>query len=180
MKTKLLFTAILVTIIGTYAYSYAEEKQEIYVNPEHLKGLPTDVAKELNKLNCLIPQRILDHTNAVEGEFAIKGQKDWAVLCSINGKSHIHIIWGGPKKCSSVIAERSDDNDLDKESNGDLEYNRGIGKVGKKFIIEHYEAYGGSKPPPITHDAIDDIWLEKASIVHYCHKGNWIKLTGAD
>jgi len=36
-------------------------------------------------------------------------------------------------------------------------------KVGKKFIIEHYEAYGGLKPPPITHDAIDDRRLEKAS-----------------
>ena len=52
--------------------------------------------------------------------------------------------------------------------------------MGGKFITEHYDAYGGSKPPLITHDAIDDRWLEKASVVHYCHEGKWIELTGAD
>jgi hypothetical protein len=180
MKTALLITAILATIIGTHALSYSEEKRGIYVAPDHLKGLPTNIVIELKRLNCSTPQGILDHTNAVEGEFAVKGQKDWAVLCSTDGRSHIHIFWGGAKKCSSVIAERSDDDYLYKQSNGGWEYYRGLGRVGKKFIIEHYEAYGGPKPPPITHDAIEDMWLEKASIAHYCHKGNWIELTGAD
>lgn len=180
MKLKLLFTAIITAIIVTQSPSYSEEKQNVYIKPTEIRGLPTNIVSEMNKLNCRIPQGILDHINAIEGEFAIRGQKDWAFLCSIDGKSHIHIFWGGPKKCSSVLAERSDDNDLYKQSNGDWEYNRGLGKVGKKFINEHYEAYGGPKPPSITHDAIDDIWLEKASVVHYCHKGKWIKLTGAD
>jgi hypothetical protein len=180
MNPKLLFTAILVTIIGTYAPSYSEENKGVYINPDQLRGLPTNIVIELKKLNCLIPQGILDHTNAIEGEFALKGKKDWAVLCSTNGKSHIHIFWGGPKKCPGAIAERSDEDYLYKQSNADWEYYRGLGKVGEKFIIDHYEAYGGPKPPPITHDAIDDRWLEKASVVHYCHQGKWVELTGAD
>ena len=135
---------------------------------------------ELKKIDCLIPQGILDHTNAFEGEFAIKGQRDWTVLCSTKGKSHIHIFWGGPKRCPSAIAERLDEENLYEESSGSWEYDRGLGKVGEKFIMKHYETYGGPKPPPITHDAIDDGWLEKASVVHYCHQGKWLELTGAD
>ena len=72
MKAKLLFIAILATIIGTHALSYSQEKQGVYVNPDHLKGLPTNIVIELKSLNCLIPQGILNHTNAIEGEFAIK------------------------------------------------------------------------------------------------------------
>ncbi len=180
MNLKLLLIAMLVTTIGTCASSYSEEKKGVYVDPEQVKGLPSNIVKELKKLDCLIPQGILDHTNAIKGEFAIKGQKDWAVLCSTNGKSRIHIFWGGANRCPSVIAEESDEEYLYRQSNDAWEYYRGLGKVGEKFIIEHYEAYGGPKPPPITHDAIDDRWLEKASVVHYCHQGKWLKLTGAD
>jgi len=180
MNLKLLLIAMLVVIIGSHAPSYSEEKKGVYINPGQLKGLPSNIVIELKKLDCLIPQGILDHINAVEGEFAIKGQKDWAVLCSTKGKSHIHIFWGGSKRCPSVFAERSDEEYLYKQSSGTWEYNRGLGRVGEKFIMEHYQSYGGPKPPPITHDAIDDRWLEKASVVHYCHEGKWIELTGAD
>jgi hypothetical protein len=180
MNPKLLFTAILVTLIGTQVPSYSDEEKGVYTNPDQLRGVPTNIVIELKRLNCLIPQGILDHTNAIEGEFALKGQKDWAVLCSTNEKSHIHIFWGGPNKCPSAFAERSDKYYFYKQSNGDWEYYRGLGKVGKKFIVEHYKAYGGPKPPPITHDAIDDRWLEKGSVVHYCHQGEWVELTGAD
>ncbi len=180
MSTKILFTVIIIAIFGIHSLSFSEEKKGIYINPDRVKVLPASIVLELKKLNCQIPQGILDHANAIEGEFAIKGQKDWAVLCAVNGKSHIRIFWGGPKKCSSVIAERSDADYLYKQSNGEWEYYRGLGRVGKKFIIEHYEAYGGPKPPPITHDAIEDKWLEKASVVHYCNKGKWVELTGAD
>ena len=100
---------MVVTIIGIHAPSYSEEKKGVYIKPEQVKGLHSNIVIELKKLDCLIPQGIFDHTNAIEGEFAMKGQKDWAVLCSINGKSSIHIFWGGPKKCPSVIAERSDE-----------------------------------------------------------------------
>jgi hypothetical protein len=180
VRPKLLSIAIFVTIIGAHAACYSQDKKGVYINPEQLRGIPNNIVTELKKLNCLIPQGILDHTNAIEGEFAIKGQKDWAVLCSINGISHIHIFWGGIKKCSSVIAEMPDEMYFYEQSSGVWEYDRGLGKVGEEFIIEHYEAYGGPKPPPITHDAIDDRWLEKASVVHYCHQGKWLKLTGAD
>ena len=180
MYLKLLLITMLVTINATQAPSYSEDKEGVYINPEQLKGLPSNVVTELQKMNCLIPQGILGHTNAIEGEFVVKGQKDWAVLCSINGKSSIHVFWGGPERCPGAIAERLDGEYLYERGSGVWEYDRGLGKVGEKFILEHYEAYGGVKPPPITHDAIEDRWLEKASVVRYCHQGEWLELTGAD
>jgi hypothetical protein len=60
---------------------------------------------------------------------------------------------------------------------------RHIRTVGKKYIFEHYEAYkdsGAPKPPPITHQGIDEGICDSASIVWYWHRGKWLKLQGAD
>ncbi len=59
-------------------------------------------------------------------------------------------------------------------------YSREITPVGKDFIIRHYIAYGGEKPPPIDDQGIDDAFLEKASVTWYFYDGKWLKLTGAD
>jgi len=59
-------------------------------------------------------------------------------------------------------------------------FSRGISPVMKDFILRHYNAYGGTKPPPIDHQGIDDAFIEKASVVWYFHDGKWLKLTGAD
>jgi hypothetical protein len=50
----------------------------------------------------------------------------------------------------------------------------------RKFILRHYRAYGGPKPPPIDHNGIDDAFLEKASVTWYRYNGKWIELQGAD
>ena len=57
---------------------------------------------------------------------------------------------------------------------------RGIDAVGRDFIMRHYEAYGGPKPPPIDHQGVEDVFIEKASVVWYFYQGQWLKLTGAD
>ena len=152
----------------------------VYRAPKVVPGLPEAVRNVLEKQGCLIPLGILDHTNVVKGSFAKQGQVDWAVLCSISGKSHIEVFWGGPASCPNQIASRSDEGDLSKISNGKTEYFRGLGVVGKQFILSHHATYGGTTPPPITHDGIDDRFLGKASVVHYCHEGKWQLLTGAD
>lgn len=67
------------------------------------------------------------------------------------------------------------------DDKGALNFSRGLGVVGAKFILEHHRAYGGVKPPrPLDHQGIDDAFLGKASVVHYFHKGKWLKLSGAD
>ena len=60
------------------------------------------------------------------------------------------------------------------------DFDRGLGTADRKFIVDSYKAYGGPKPPPITHLGINYEFLERASLVRYCHRGKWLELTGAD
>lgn len=64
-------------------------------------------------------------------------------------------------------------------------FSREIMIVGKKQILQYNknlkELCGEEKSlPPITHDGIDDIFVNKASIVHYYYKGQWLELAGSD
>jgi hypothetical protein len=59
-------------------------------------------------------------------------------------------------------------------------YSRGISAVGKDFILQHFDAYGGPAPPPIDHHGIDDAFIEKGSATLYLHNGEWLKLSGSD
>jgi hypothetical protein len=62
----------------------------------------------------------------------------------------------------------------------EIGFSRGITPVRKDFIMRHYDAYGGLKPPPIDHQGIDDAFIEKASVTWYFQGGKWLRLTGAD
>jgi hypothetical protein len=118
----------------------------------------------LKSEGCMIPKWKYEFGGVVKGEFAAAGQEDIAVICKSKERSEIRIFWGGPKSCNSRI-----------DSAGEF-----IQVVDEKYILEHYESYGGQEPPPITHKAINDYVVEKSSIVKYCKDGEWIELTGAD
>ncbi len=179
---RILYLAAL--LIGFVAWGHiaaAEARKDVYASPDQFKELPDRVKKEMKKLGCQVPQApFFESKNVVQGEFSKRGQKDWAAICSVNGRSHIHIFWGGPASCPSEIRSSDDKENVWITPAGKTEYHKGISVVGEKYIREHYEAYGGPKPPSITHDAINDIYFEQASVVLYCHEGKWIELTGAD
>jgi hypothetical protein len=78
------------------------------------------------------------------------------------------------------IAEGEDLNMLQGVGEGQIGYSRQILPVGEKYILDHYRAYGGPKPPPIDHLGINDAFLEKGSTVLYFYQGKWLHLTGAD
>lgn len=144
------------------------------LRPSAFPELPARIVRELERRGCTIPQVTIEGVdtnkphNVASGEFTRKGQKDWAALCSRRGRSAIHIFWGRPTKCASVIEARADSAD------------RFIGTADAKYILDHYEAYGGPKPPPLTHEGINDGIAEKASAVLYCYGGKWRTLQGAD
>lgn len=54
-----------------------------------------------------------------------------------------------------------------------------IAPVSRKYILDHYRAYGGPKPPPIDQQGIDCSSGMSASIL-YLYKGKWLMLQGAD
>ena len=59
--------------------------------------LPANLAQDLRRRGCTIPQTVFARQphNVIKGQFARPGQVDWAVLCSLKGRSSILVFWNG-------------------------------------------------------------------------------------
>lgn len=149
------------------------------IDPRTFPDLPAHVLEQLEKSNCRIPQasdieESPEPNNAIKGNFARKDQEDWAVLCSSGGASSIFMFWGGNEQCSSEIARADDYTFLQNFGDGKRHYSRSIYTMtDKEHIAFRFEAYGGAKAPLIDHDAIGDVYLEKAESAHYCRESRW-------
>ena len=153
---------ILLFFILLSANSYSNEFE--FLQPNDVEGLPPEIAKSLTEEGCRIPKWMYSFGGITKGQFAIIGQTDLAVLCKNEKGNFIRVFWSGRAPCPDIIES----------------YGQFISTVGETYIIDHYEAYGGNQPPQITHEAINDHIVEKASTVRYCHNGKWLELTGAD
>jgi hypothetical protein len=153
------------------------------LTPLAFHQLPKNVVKNLQARRCTIPQAGFKPkpNNVISGDFAKRGQTDWAVLCSRGGESSILVFWGGSVKSPAELAKASDDaywlgNDRD-----GFHYYRHIMVADREYILAHHREYGrGGFIPPINHDGLDDGFLEKGSAVYYYHRGKWLSLPGAD
>lgn len=151
--------------LSLYAFGlFANSEEFAFIDPVQIDNLSPEISRVLTKEGCKIPQWKYGFGGVAVGEFVQKGQTDIAVICIRDGISTIKVFWGGPKSCPSNI-----------KSIGQF-----INTVNEKYITDRYHDYGGTEPPPITHDGLNDHFVEKASIVRYCHNGVWIELTGAD
>lgn len=150
--------------------------------PAAFPHLPADVARELNRRGCRIPQNAYEKKthNVITGEFARIGQTDWAVLCSIRGVSSILVFWNGAGNGPAEVAPSRDDGFVQDMGGGKLGFSRGIYAVGKDYILAHYSNTGVPLPRRIDHQGINDAFIEKASDIHYYFGRKWLKLPGAD
>jgi hypothetical protein len=159
------------------------DEATVRLPPATFSQLPKNIVAYLKAQKCSIPQAFSEPTphNVIRGQFARSGQFDWAVICSRMRVSAILVFWNGSTKSVAEIA-RSDDKHYLQRINGDEEigFSRVIGVVGKKYILDHYRAYGGVKPPKSKHQGINDAFVEKASSVHYFYRRRWLELQGAD
>jgi hypothetical protein len=158
------------------------EQRIVRLQPTAFPQLPVNVVRELQRRGCTIPQEASTKSaqNVIKGQFAKTGQTDWAVLCSVKFVSSILVFWNGSEKSPAVIAQREDRTFLQTISADEIGFSRAIAPVGKDFIMRHFEAYGGPKPPPIVHQGIDDAFIGKASVTWYFYGGKWLTLQGAD
>ncbi len=149
--------------------------------PADFKELPSNLVRELERRSCAIPQ---DYTkergNVIRGDFKTPGQTDWAVLCSVNGSSSILVFWKGSEDHPAEMARAEDRTFLQVIGDEEIGFSRRIRAVGKHFIMRHYRTHGGPAPPPIDHQGINDMFLDKASVVYFYHRQKWLRLTGAD
>lgn len=161
----------------------AADSATMRLPPVAFPRLPKSIVQYLRARGCTIPQTYLSSAphNVISGEFARRGQSDWAVLCSQNGDSSILVFWRGSTKSVAEIAKAPDRDFLQTISGGGkIGFSRMIEAVDRDDIIKHYEAYGGPKPPSIDHQGIDDAYVEKASVVRYYYRRRWLELQGAD
>lgn len=186
---KITFLILAIFSISVFAQDKWDiaNKNVVRLKPNEFSQLPKSIIKNLEKRGCTIPQSfsvnensVNEKHNVIQGEFRKKGQKDWAILCSINKTSSILVYWNGLIKNVSSIASTEDRVFLQGIGEDKIGFSRVIDVADAKYIYEHYENYGGIKPPKIEYQGINDIFAEKASTVLYFHKGKWLELQGAD
>lgn len=171
-----------INVAGQELDFQAAERKIVRLPATAFPMLPPAVVRELQHRGCAIPQESYSKTlnNAISGQFARRGQNDWAVLCSTGGASSILIFWNGSAIKPSELARQEDVNCLQGGIGGTILFSRSISAVGSGFIVKHYRAYGGPRPPRIDHQGINDAFLEKGSVVQYFIGGKWLRLTGSD
>jgi hypothetical protein len=185
MRTEVLLLSIL--SVGALAqvetrWLVQAERDIPRVAPWTYRGLPRRIAGYLDRHGYTIPQSYETERqhNAVRGQFDADRTLDWAVLASRGGYSQILVFWGGSVARITELNRRSDANYTGDVGGGQIGYSRLISVVGRQYILERYRRYGGPKPPPIRHEAIDDGYTGKASAVYYFDGRRWHALQGAD
>jgi hypothetical protein len=158
------------------------DRQVVRFSPAAFPELPENLVAALQRRGCTIPQvpMIDGRHNVIKGEFLKPGQTDWAVLCSVGRVSSILVFWNSSEANPGEILKREDLDRLQGWGGDKIVFSSAIASVGRGYIVEHYRAYGGEKPPPIDHQGINDMFYGKASEVLYFYRGRWLHLTGAD
>ena len=127
--------------------------------------LPENLAQDLRRPGCTIPQPVFARQpqNGIKGQFARPGQVDWAVLCSVKGRSSILVFWNGSEINPALIAPASEDHFIQGIGQGKFGFSRAIAAVGRSYIPAHAAVSGpkGSNAPVIDHQGIDDAFVER-------------------
>ena len=153
------------------------------IQPSSFVELPTAIRTDLERRGCTIPQTYAANRreNVIRGRFTSANGTDWAVLCSINRESSILVYRGGEPTDVAELARQADRDFLQTINGaGTIGFSREIDVAGVVFIRDRNKLTEGTSVPPIDHEGIDDVFIEKASVVWYWHDGRWLTLLGRD
>lgn len=194
------FVGLMVTggICGTLAICEAQQAKAAKstvqkdrgvrkLQPADIAELPPEFVEKLNARGCSIPQfgevehagrtadKAADDTagqpsNVIHGEFARRGQEDWAVLCSKGGSSTIVIFWGKTTACPASLARLDDAHYLKRGKDKKVRYSRSIRALRESELGDRTGVTGLK---PMSHQGIDDRFVGKSSALFYCNGGKW-------
>lgn len=158
-----------------------------YYPLEKFSSAPAWVLAKLKARGCRIPQANYFNSkphNLIRGEFAKKGQVDWAVLCSKSNKSSSIVLLSLSKqKCAEELAIADDSNFVQQVDSNQYQFSRLI-KTATKSDIAQYRKREGDQPPlmdgGLDHEGIIDEFAGKGSSIYYCKDGKWVELPGGD
>lgn len=178
-------SVVLIALLALSGAAAAAEGIIRRLPPSDFAELPHSIRQTLEQRKCTIPQSWegweLKRHNVIQGAFFKAPQIDWAVLCSVEARSTILVFEQGSSQPSAELALADDQDFVQVVKPGELGFSRVINAIGRKRILDDHREFGREKPPsPLNHQGIDDAFAEKASVIHYFQKGQWLKLPGAD
>lgn len=149
--------------------------------PASFDQLPPLVLADLEARQCTIPQTFAKREphNVVSGSFLKRGEADWAILCSRKGISTILVYPSGRVQNVHELGTESDHDYLQViDGEGTIGFSRMIGRVSIDDVKRRLPA--SISTTSIDKDGIEDIFIEKASVVRYFDRGKWIEFMGSD
>lgn len=157
------------------------DKKTVRLNPSDF-DLPSYVRTGLEQRGCTIPQPFNagnEKKNVIKGRFKSAKETDWAVLCSHKRRSSI-LVFYGPSGQTDEIADMPDSDYLQVISGGrEIGYSRQLAVAAPSAIRRHL-ARLRQTARNINHDGIENIFVEKGSMIWLRVDGNWKQLTRAD
>jgi hypothetical protein len=183
---------VAVLVLGFVAFQSVLQSASVIKlrPPRSFAQLPPIVQETLVAEGCGIPEsgfslprvKVTPSTNVIQGQFAASGQDDWAVLCTKRGRTSIRVFWGGAASCPAQFEGRPSEYEINIDGPDGPYFDRTITGASPARIREAHGRYGaevGQKLPKSLHDGIED-GSEKASSIHFCDNGRWLRLVGAD
>ncbi len=181
---------VLTVILGSFLQQGSLTAQDweranaatVRLKPAAFSELPAAVRQDLERRGCEVPQTFSNTVphNVIRGRFTSIAQTDIAVLCSKARISTILVFRGGSTSAVAELANRPDQDFLQIVASGNVVgYSRALSVATPMDIQKHYAEDGGPKLPPLDHDGINDIFIEKASVVWFWYGGRWGQLQGA-
>ena len=143
----------------------------VRLQPSAFPDLPAELRTDLEQRGCTIPQPYNASTqkkNVISGAFTSAGQNDWAVLCSHAKRSAILVFHGGHSSRVDSLAEEPDSQYLQIVGPQKIGYSRLLAVAPAKVVHQHF--------PQSNHSGIQDVFIEKASVVWYRSAGKWVKV----
>ena len=102
------------------------------------------------------------------------------MLCSKNGSSAVLVFIEGSPTRVETFGLADDKTYLQDLGNDRIGYSRVIALADRESISGLSDGSGGKGPRRPDHDGIEDMFVDKASIVYYWQSGKWSKLFGGD
>lgn len=155
----------------------------VRLKPAIFSELPATIRQDLERRGCEVPQTFSNKIphNVIRGRFTSISEIDTAVLCSKRQISTILVFRGSSISAVTELATRPDREFLQVESAGNVVgYSRALGVAGPMYIRRHYREGKGAKLPQLNHDGINDIFIEKGSVVWFWYAGRWLQLQQDD
>jgi hypothetical protein len=160
----------------------AADLATVRIRPSAFPQAPAAVRAEMERRGCTVPQPhgASRPENLVSGRFTSAGQTDWAGLCSRDRISVILVFRGGSTTDVAELARQPDRSYLQGLGGGVIGFSRDLGVADAAYIRAHHDPRTRPPLPILDHDGINDIFIEKGSVVWFWSQGRWLELAGSD